>query len=173
MVPLNHQPQLGDLTVHFGPQHFLNVRDAAVRVDQQAQRHDDRQRDCEDLDVGHGSRLAYFELVCQTAAGCLTCARSTGIVKAMEVSLPETQEAQLNQEAVTRLLARNEWFKEQVQSEIDQIARGEFIEEEEMDARVKRRLTPEPHPVEARFSGENGVASVLNFPKCGGNRTGG
>jgi predicted transcriptional regulator len=84
----------------------------------------------------------------------LTCARSTGILKAMEVSLPENQEAQLNnlalrtgrgtddliQEAVARLLARNEWFKEQVQTGIDQIARGEFIEEEEMDARVKRML---------------------------------
>jgi len=72
----------------------------------------------------------------------------------MEVSLPENQEAQLNnlalrtgrgtddliQEAVARLLARNEWFKEQVQTGIDQIARGEFIEEEEMDARVKRML---------------------------------
>lgn len=84
----------------------------------------------------------------------MTCARSTGILKAMEVSLPENQEAQLNnlalrtgrgtddliQEAVARLLARNEWFKEQVQTGIDQIARGEFIEEEEMDARVKRML---------------------------------
>jgi len=68
--------------------------------------------------------------------------------------LPENQEAQLNdlalgtgrgtdeliQEAVARLLAHNEWFKEQVQIGIDQIARGEFIEEEEMDARVKRML---------------------------------
>ena len=68
--------------------------------------------------------------------------------------MPENQEAQLNdlslrtgrgtdeliQGAVTRLLAHNEWFKEQVQIGIDQIARGEFIEEEEMDARVKRML---------------------------------
>jgi len=72
----------------------------------------------------------------------------------MEISLPENQEAQLNnlalrtgrgtddliQEAVARLLAHNEWFKEQVQIGIDQIARGEFIEEEEMDARVRRML---------------------------------
>jgi predicted transcriptional regulator len=72
----------------------------------------------------------------------------------MEVSLLESQEAQLNnlalrtgrgtdeliQEAVARLLAHDEWFKEQVQVGIDQIARGEFIEEEEMDARVKRML---------------------------------
>jgi len=70
------------------------------------------------------------------------------------VSLLDSQEAQLNdlalrtgrgtdeliQEAVSRLLAHNEWFKEQVQIGIDQIARGEFIEEEEMDARVKRML---------------------------------
>jgi predicted transcriptional regulator len=74
----------------------------------------------------------------------------------MEVLLPEKQEAQLNdlalrtgrgtdeliQEAVASLLAHSEWFKEQVQIGIDQIARGEFIEEEEMDARVKRMLGP-------------------------------
>ncbi len=72
----------------------------------------------------------------------------------MEVHLPLTQEVQLNelavqtgrgtddlvQEAVAKLLAHNEWFKEQVQVGIDQIARGEFIEEEEMDARVERIL---------------------------------
>jgi predicted transcriptional regulator len=68
--------------------------------------------------------------------------------------LPQNQEAQLNelaaktgrgtddlvQEAVARLLAHDEWFKEQVQVGIDQINRGEFIEEEEMDARVERML---------------------------------
>ena len=72
----------------------------------------------------------------------------------MEVSLPQNQESQLNelslrtgrgtdelvQEAVARLLAHNEWFKQQVQVGVDQIARGEFIEEEEMDARVERML---------------------------------
>ncbi len=72
----------------------------------------------------------------------------------MEVHLPRNQEVQLNQlavqtgrgtddlmqEAVTKLLAHNEWFKAQVQIGIDQIARGEFIEEEEMDARVERML---------------------------------
>ena len=72
----------------------------------------------------------------------------------MEVHLPQNQEAQLNelaaktgrgtddlvQEAVARLLAHDEWFKEQVQVGIDQINRGEFIEEEEMDARVERML---------------------------------
>lgn len=72
----------------------------------------------------------------------------------MEVHLPEHQEAQLHdlalqtgrgtdelvQEAVARLLAHSEWFKQQVQIGVDQIARGEFIEEEEMDARVERLL---------------------------------
>jgi predicted transcriptional regulator len=72
----------------------------------------------------------------------------------MEVHLPQNQETQLNdlaartgrgtddlvQEAVARMLAHNDWFKAQVQIGIDQIARGEFIEEEEMDARVERML---------------------------------
>ncbi|PWT98559.1 MAG: hypothetical protein C5B51_29125 [Terriglobia bacterium] len=72
----------------------------------------------------------------------------------MEISLPPLQQAQLNelaaqtgrspdelvQEAIARLLAQNEWFKQQVQVGIDQIARGDFIEEEEMDARVARML---------------------------------
>jgi predicted transcriptional regulator len=72
----------------------------------------------------------------------------------MEVHLPPDQEIQLRelaattgrgtddlvQEAVARLLAHNEWFKQQVQVGLDQIARGEFIEEEEMDARVERML---------------------------------
>lgn len=72
----------------------------------------------------------------------------------MEVHLPQNQEAQLNdlaaqtgrgtddlvQEAVAKMLAHNDWFKAQVQIGIDQIARGEFIEEEEMDARVERML---------------------------------
>ena len=72
----------------------------------------------------------------------------------MEVSLPQNQESQLNElalktgrgtdelvrEAVARLLALNEWFRQQVQVGIDQIARGEFIEEEEMDARLERML---------------------------------
>ena len=71
----------------------------------------------------------------------------------MEVHLPEQQEAQLNalaaqtgrtdelvQEAVAQLLTHNEWFRAQVQIGIDQIARGEFLEEGEMDARVDRML---------------------------------
>ena len=72
----------------------------------------------------------------------------------MEVLLLEKQEARLNElalrtgrgtdelvrEAVSHLLARSEWFEKQVQIGMDQIARGEFIEEEEMDARVERML---------------------------------
>jgi len=82
----------------------------------------------------------------------LACLAST--LKAMEVHLPPNQVAQLNelavksgrgtddlvQEAVAKLLSHNEWFKQQVQIGIDQIARGEFIEEEEMDARIERML---------------------------------
>lgn len=74
----------------------------------------------------------------------------------MEVHLPQNEEAKLNelavktgrgtdelvQEAVHRLLAHNEWFQEQVQVGIDQIERGDFVEEEEMEARVARMLQP-------------------------------
>jgi predicted transcriptional regulator len=74
----------------------------------------------------------------------------------MTVNLPRQQEAQLNelaaqtgrgtdeliQEAVARMFAYNEWFKAQVQIGIDQIERGEFLEEEEMAARVERMLRP-------------------------------
>ncbi len=72
----------------------------------------------------------------------------------MEVHLLPSQESQLNelalttgrgtddlvQEAVTRLLAGNEWFKQQVQIGLDDFENGRFIEEEEMDARVERML---------------------------------
>ncbi len=43
-------------------------------------------------------------------------------------------------EAVDRLLAEDRWFQEQVQVGIDQIARGEFLEETEMDLRFARML---------------------------------
>jgi predicted transcriptional regulator len=70
------------------------------------------------------------------------------------VQLPQSQETQLDelaartgrgtdalaQEAVGQLLVRNGRFKKQVQVGIDQIKRSEFIEEEEMDARVERML---------------------------------
>jgi predicted transcriptional regulator len=41
---------------------------------------------------------------------------------------------------VDRLLAEEGWFDAQVEVGIDQIARGEFLEEEEMDARVARMM---------------------------------
>ena len=45
-------------------------------------------------------------------------------------------------EAVDRLLAQESWFDAQVQLGIDQIARGEFLEEHEMDARVAKMIRP-------------------------------
>jgi hypothetical protein len=47
----------------------------------------------------------------------------------METSLPQEREARYR-----------EWFLQQVQVGIDQMARGEFIEEDEMDARVEEML---------------------------------
>jgi predicted transcriptional regulator len=72
----------------------------------------------------------------------------------MEVNLPQSQEVQLNElaaktgrgtddlvrEAVARMLADADRIRQQVQIGVDQIARGEFIEEAEMDARVERML---------------------------------
>jgi predicted transcriptional regulator len=72
----------------------------------------------------------------------------------MELQLPERQAAglaslsirtgrstsELAAEAVDRLLAEENWFDAQVQLGIDQIARGEFLEEEEMDTRVARMM---------------------------------
>jgi predicted transcriptional regulator len=94
----------------------------------------------------------------------LTRAGLVSNLKAMEVNLLDSQEAQLNelaartgrgtdelvQEAVAKLLAQTERFREQVQVGVDQIARGEFIEEEEMDERVERMLQSEVHPMGAR-----------------------
>lgn len=48
--------------------------------------------------------------------------------------------SQLVAEAVDRLVAEESWFDAQVQIGIDQIARREFIEEEEMNARIARIL---------------------------------
>jgi predicted transcriptional regulator len=70
----------------------------------------------------------------------------------MELQLPERQAEQLASlstrtgrspgelvvDAVDRLLAHEAWFDAQVQLGIDQIARGEFLEEEQMDGRVAR-----------------------------------
>jgi predicted transcriptional regulator len=74
----------------------------------------------------------------------------------MELQLPDRQAAELANlssrtgrspsdlvvEAVDRLLEQETRFEEQVQLALDQIARGEFLEEEEMDARVARMLRP-------------------------------
>lgn len=46
----------------------------------------------------------------------------------------------LAREAIERFVYYDDWFKAQVQTGIDQIARGEFLEEAEMDARVERML---------------------------------
>lgn len=70
----------------------------------------------------------------------------------MDLQLPDRQAAELTSlsmrtgrsaselavEAVDRLLAEENWFDAQVQLGIDQIARGEFLEEEEMDVRMAR-----------------------------------
>jgi predicted transcriptional regulator len=72
----------------------------------------------------------------------------------MNLQLPERQaaalaslsvrtgrsESELALEAVDRLLAQENWFDAQVQLGIDQIARGQFLEEEEMDTRVARMM---------------------------------
>lgn len=74
----------------------------------------------------------------------------------MEVELRPEQEARLNElaatsgrgtdellrEAVDRLLSYNAWLKEQVQLGTDQIERGELIDDEEMNARVKSWFAP-------------------------------
>jgi predicted transcriptional regulator len=72
----------------------------------------------------------------------------------MELQLPHRQVAELATmstrtgrsagdlviEAVDRMIAQESWFDTQVQLAIDQIARGEFLEEEEMDVRVERMI---------------------------------
>lgn len=74
----------------------------------------------------------------------------------MELQLPEQQSAalaglaarmgrkpeELVIEAVDRMLAEDAWFDGQVQLGMDQIARGELLEEPEMDARIARMLRP-------------------------------
>jgi predicted transcriptional regulator len=70
----------------------------------------------------------------------------------MDVHLTPQQETRLNelatttgrgtdelvQEAVDRLLAYDNWFKEQVRVGLDQINRGEFIEDEEVRGSIER-----------------------------------
>lgn len=72
----------------------------------------------------------------------------------MEVHFTPEQEARLSQvasqtgtdverlvrDAALRLLEHDAWFRAAVRKGIEQADRGEFIEEEEMDARIKRML---------------------------------
>ncbi len=72
----------------------------------------------------------------------------------MNVEIPHNQIEQLDtlaaqtgkgtgelvREAVSKMLAYNDWFKAQVQIGIDQIQRGNFMEEPEMNARVQKML---------------------------------
>jgi predicted transcriptional regulator len=72
----------------------------------------------------------------------------------MDLQLPEPQAtglaslairtgrsaSELAVEVIDRLLAEENLFDAQVQLGIDQIARGEFLEEEEMDGRVARMM---------------------------------
>ena len=74
----------------------------------------------------------------------------------MDVHLTPQQEMRLNelatttgrgtdelvQEAVDRLLAYDHWFKEQVRVGLDQINRGEFVEDEEVRGRIERMFQP-------------------------------
>ncbi len=82
----------------------------------------------------------------------------------MEVQLPRQQEAQLHdlatqtgrgtdelvQEAVTRLLAHNDWFKQQVQIGIDQIARGSSSKRKRWKLALSACFTLEAYPLGAR-----------------------
>jgi len=70
----------------------------------------------------------------------------------MEVQLSQDQLDELNKlasttgrgtdelvhEAVDNLLSYNRWFSEQVQFGVEQIRRGEFVEDEEVRARVEK-----------------------------------
>ena len=72
----------------------------------------------------------------------------------MEIPLTPEQEAQLKRlashlgkdprqlvvDAALHVLAEDDRFRDAVQKGIEQANRGEFIEEEEMDARVERML---------------------------------
>ena len=80
--------------------------------------------------------------------------RFSRILKAMEIHFTPEQEAQLTQVAATtgadaerlvkdaalRLLEEDARFRAAVREGISQADRGEFIEEEEMDARIEKML---------------------------------
>jgi predicted transcriptional regulator len=50
---------------------------------------------------------------------------------------------ELVQEAVERLLAHNEWFARQVQAGLDEITRGELLEDEEVRRRIDQMFPAE------------------------------
>jgi predicted transcriptional regulator len=66
----------------------------------------------------------------------LTPAQETALTKLAADTGRRADE--LVQEAVDRLLAYNQWFKEQVQVGLDQIARGEVVSHEEVGERIER-----------------------------------
>ena len=96
-------------------------------------------------------RLAHWEY---SSLGWLDRQTTETYALPMELQLPERQSAEISDlaartgrtpkelvtEAVDRLLSEERWFAERVQIGLDQIARGEFLEEEEMDSRVARML---------------------------------
>ncbi|HEV2991509.1 MAG TPA: hypothetical protein VG759_23945 [Candidatus Angelobacter sp.] len=47
------------------------------------------------------------------------------------------------QESVATYLKHDQWFRQQVQIGLDQLDRGEFIEHDEVVARIERLLRPE------------------------------
>jgi predicted transcriptional regulator len=81
-------------------------------------------------------------------------ANSPTLIRNMELHLTERQQESLAmlsahtglstddlvRGAVDRMLADEQWFEAQVQTGLNQIARGEFIEEDAMDERVARML---------------------------------
>ena len=74
----------------------------------------------------------------------------------MELSLTAEQESKLDalarstgrgreelvRDALDRLLDHDGWFREQVRIGLAQLERGEFVEDEEVRARVDRILSP-------------------------------
>lgn len=88
----------------------------------------------------------------------------------MEVHFTPDQEAQLSQiaahsgigpeqlvrDAALSLVEQDARFRAAVRKGIEQADRGEFIEEEEMDARIRQMLRPNAYPLDAR--GRRGLA---------------
>lgn len=49
---------------------------------------------------------------------------------------------ELVRQAVDQMISENEWLRQQAEIGIEQIERGDFLEEEEMAMRVERMLRP-------------------------------